>query len=118
MSRAHLTINSANQQATDRRRATWTSRLLADRAFRSEQVTQLDREVTLSPVLAQDAIATTLRRNACAALREIDDALARLATGRFGQCVSCGQSMDPVRLDVLPMAALCMSCQYNIESST
>lgn len=108
-------LTAADQQAADRRRAAWTAQLLTDRAFRTEQIKQLDREAAISPPLGQDAIARVLRDNAQTALRDIDDALARLTAGRFGRCVTCGQAVDPVLLDVLPVAAECMSCRYDAD---
>lgn len=112
MSTAQHTSVPPHQQAPDRRRAHWTTRLLDERAFRADQIRRLDQEIANTPALATDTITTVLRTNACAALRGIDDALARLVTGRFGRCVSCGHAIDPVRLDVLPMTARCMACQY------
>jgi RNA polymerase-binding transcription factor DksA len=48
-----------------------------------------------------------------AALIEIDQinlALGRLHAGTYGRCVSCGEEIDPRRLDVMPAAATCMIC--------
>lgn len=44
-------------------------------------------------------------------LREVDDALARLATGTYGRCVDCGGRIAAERLEVLPEAARCITCQ-------
>ena len=103
------------QHVDDLRRASWTAQLLVDREFRTEQIQQLDRDLAGSPPLAHDDIIKTLRKNAESALRDIDDALARLVTGRFGRCVTCQRVVEPALLDVLPMAAQCMSCRYDAD---
>ncbi|MGI6514061.1 MAG: hypothetical protein GX052_07775 [Syntrophomonadaceae bacterium] len=45
-----------------------------------------------------------------AELARVDDALKRLRTGGYGICESCGQPIDPRRLERLPDANLCISC--------
>ena len=57
-----------------------------------------------------------LRIAATTALFEIDAALARIADGEYGQCVSCSQPIPAARLDVLPAAPLCMPCHYNEQN--
>lgn len=44
-------------------------------------------------------------------IREIDAALARIDAGTYGHCTECDRAIGPDRLEALPAAALCMSCQ-------
>ena len=44
-------------------------------------------------------------------LRQIEQALARLEEGSYGLCVKCQGSIHPERLEVLPYATLCVTCQ-------
>ncbi len=44
-------------------------------------------------------------------LADIDDALARVASGNYGVCSSCAGTIPPRRLEALPFATLCVSCQ-------
>lgn len=44
-------------------------------------------------------------------LHEIDGALTRIERGTFGTCTSCGEHIAADRLDALPWAARCISCQ-------
>jgi RNA polymerase-binding transcription factor len=46
-------------------------------------------------------------------LKEIDAALDRLATGDYGICLNCGESINPRRLTAIPWAAHCIRCQEN-----
>lgn len=43
-------------------------------------------------------------------LGEIDAALDRLGHGAYGLCETCGEPIDPERLEVLPAARQCVRC--------
>ena len=49
-------------------------------------------------------------------LRKIDEAVQRLEDGSYGQCADCGTDIGEARLKALPFAALCRSCQEQVES--
>ena len=49
-------------------------------------------------------------------LREIDEALARLAKDDFGVCESCSEPIPKSRLKVIPYARLCIECKQKEES--
>jgi len=42
---------------------------------------------------------------------EIDQALRRMAEGKYGICTVCQGPIESARLDAYPAAALCLSCQ-------
>ena len=46
-----------------------------------------------------------------AELAQVDAALARAGQGELGDCVDCGEPIDPARLHVNPAAARCAECQ-------
>jgi DnaK suppressor protein len=48
-------------------------------------------------------------------LQQVDDALARIADRRYGVCASCEDSMNLKRLQAVPWATLCISCQEKQE---
>lgn len=48
-------------------------------------------------------------------LVEIAQARQRLADGRFGECVDCGEAIARARLDAQPWAARCLPCQERHE---
>jgi RNA polymerase-binding transcription factor DksA len=43
-------------------------------------------------------------------IRQIRDALKRIAEGGYGVCAQCGEPIDPKRLKALPTATKCISC--------
>lgn len=44
-------------------------------------------------------------------LRQVADALDRIATGDYGICLECEEPISVKRLTALPWASLCLSCQ-------
>ena len=45
-----------------------------------------------------------------AGLEDVEHALEKLGTDRFGVCESCGQPIAPARLEARPEARLCIDC--------
>ncbi len=87
--------------------------LREQRGFRLGQIRELEAETAADPVddAARSQITAALLHGARRALGEIDAALERAATGQYGLCTSCQQPITVERLEILPMAALCMRCQ-------
>ena len=48
-------------------------------------------------------------------LRAIQDGLARLKRGEYGECQNCGDEIPPARLEAMPHATLCVDCQARAE---
>ncbi len=48
-------------------------------------------------------------------LEQIEQALQRLDDGTYGLCSKCGEAIPPERMEILPYAALCVSCQSQQE---
>ncbi len=48
-------------------------------------------------------------------IKQIDDALARLDDGTYGECESCGLEIAEERLQALPFTRLCRDCQQEQE---
>ncbi len=48
-------------------------------------------------------------------LQKVDEALARLDTGGFGQCLECGAEINRKRLEAVPWASHCIVCQEKRE---
>jgi DnaK suppressor protein len=49
------------------------------------------------------------------ALHHVNNALARLATGAYGQCAECGAEISQHRLTALPFALRCRTCEDERE---
>jgi len=53
----------------------------------------------------------TLEKRTRDQMAEVEHALRKFEEGTYGLCDSCGQLIDPARLEALPQATLCMSCK-------
>jgi len=51
-------------------------------------------------------------------LRDIDDALAKIDAGTYGQCEECSKKISKARLKVIPYARLCIDCQKKKEAGS
>ncbi len=48
-------------------------------------------------------------------LQMVDGALDRIRDGSFGQCISCGEEINPKRLEAVPWTRHCIECQEKAE---
>lgn len=44
-------------------------------------------------------------------LTEVEGALERITKGTYGKCANCGNTISEERLEVMPTAKLCLTCQ-------
>ena len=44
-------------------------------------------------------------------LQAVSAAIARVQAGTFGECVDCGEEIEPRRLEARPETFFCLSCQ-------
>jgi DnaK suppressor protein len=72
-------------------------------------------ETELAARDGQQTIDAALEADMLVALEAIDAALERVADGTFGLCVSCGQSIASERLEILPAAARCVTCEQRMQ---
>lgn len=56
-----------------------------------------------------------LERTEQETLELVEHALARLEAGGYGQCERCGKAIPIERLEALPYATLCVTCQTEVE---
>ncbi len=48
-------------------------------------------------------------------LQMVEGALSRIHEGTFGQCISCGNEINPKRLEAVPWTRHCIACQERLE---
>jgi RNA polymerase-binding transcription factor len=63
----------------------------------------------------RDMAVETLNQQA-RSIRDIRSALVRIEEGSYGQCERCEEPIPPKRLEALPWARMCVTCQSAIES--
>lgn len=67
-----------------------------------------------SEVVSRD-LNLALRSNSADLLAQVEAALQRIGDGTYGVCARCGQPINPERLEALPYATYCITCQSEIE---
>jgi RNA polymerase-binding transcription factor DksA len=85
------------------------------RRFRIEQLRELAASSSAGSDDELEEVAAALKTAAELVLAEIDAALQRIELGSYGVCQRCNEAIPRDRLDVLPMASLCMPCQFAKE---
>jgi len=69
----------------------------------------------IGELACQDEIRFALIDMKAETLVRIDDALSRLADGRYGSCDDCGSDIPEARLRAMPFAVRCLRCQESRE---
>ena len=60
--------------------------------------------------LQDQAMALETERRREVELRRIDAAFDRLKTGEYGYCLTCGEEIEPKRLEFDPATPVCIDC--------
>ena len=63
----------------------------------------------------EQAKGQSLERRLKKLLEDVEHALAKFDKGTYGICENCGRPIDPARLEAVPYAVLCLSCQQRYE---
>ena len=115
-----------------RRLSALRTRLEQQRRFRREQLAQLDADDGTHDQSAYADLLDPADPEAVSALREVDAvvsegarraladielALVRMATGRYGRCRSCEADIPLVVLEAIPKTTLCLKCAWRSEVS-
>jgi DnaK suppressor protein len=48
-------------------------------------------------------------------LQMVESALSRIREGTFGECINCGNEINPKRLEAVPWTRYCIECQEKLE---
>jgi DnaK suppressor protein len=113
-----------SQQTLDAFRARLKSRrhdlLQAEESGReTERVVELDQSrvgrLSRMDALQNQAISRETGQRRRQALRQVESALLRIDRGEFGDCLHCGEPINPRRLEADPTALLCIDCAEATE---
>jgi DnaK suppressor protein len=92
------------------RLATVEAELVALRAARADANADDEHDPEGSTLSSDWSRLVGLRTDALAQLQLADAALARVADGTYGTCVTCGRPIPAERLAVRPAALECVTC--------
>jgi len=105
-------IGGCRRMLEAKRRELMSGRYRAD-GIAVERVPDSMEELTLE--MERNMTVDALNRRA-ALLGQVNDALERIAAGRYGVCLACENPIPLKRLAALPWAALCLECQQIAEN--
>jgi RNA polymerase-binding transcription factor DksA len=60
--------------------------------------------------LEDDEVLEAVGRAAQREMRQLEEALRRIANGTYGDCEQCGDQISEARLEAVPFARLCRTC--------
>jgi DnaK suppressor protein len=92
--------------------------LFNDRVVREDfSVCEDDRfdEIDQASTDIEQSMRMRLRNRESLYLKKVDEALARIEEGTFGECEECGEDIELRRLEARPTATLCVSCKEEQE---
>jgi DnaK suppressor protein len=72
-------------------------------------------EVDLTTTELEHSMRIRLRNREALYLKKIDEALRRIDEGTFGECESCGDDIEPKRLEARPTTTQCVNCKEEAE---
>lgn len=87
------------------------AQLEEQRRFRTEQLAGLTERAETDESDERRAVDAAIAEAARWALHEIEAALHRMDEGGYGICATCGEVIGLERLEVLPHARFCPTCQ-------
>jgi DnaK suppressor protein len=117
-------------ELTPEKIAELTSKLVALRSTLQEELASLSESarpvdlgepigrLTRIDALQQQQMAMASRDRIRNRLQAIAAALRRIDTGNYGECLRCGEDVEPGRLEARPETFLCRSCQQGRETAT
>jgi DnaK suppressor protein len=91
------------------------------RLLYEERRAQLERRATLVDVVGDGVVTVewelwpVVDAQTRHTLDEIDEALLRLEAGTYGWCEACGARLPADRLEALPSARCCVTCQRTLD---
>jgi DnaK suppressor protein len=92
-------------------------RIRGVRADGAEKPHEVMDQGETSEVDIQEDIELALIQMKAETLNKINEALARLETGRYGYCFECGDEIAEARLRALPFAVRCKDCEEARENA-
>ena len=72
-------------------------------------------EADLSSSELEQSMRMRLRNREALFLKKIDEALARLSDGTFGECEKCEDEIEVRRLEARPTTTMCVNCKEDSE---
>src|SRR5436190_22506966 len=80
------------------------------------KIEKTEDEGDLAMISHETAVIYNLHEGGFARLKSIQKAVKAIDSGRYGECVRCGNDINEKRLRAIPWATLCIRCQEETEA--
>jgi len=107
------TITFKNLFEEERRNLIYSHRIVNEE-FQLNQDDLLD-ELDLTSTEMEQSMRLRLRNREALYLKKIEEALARINEGTFGECEKCGDDIDAKRMLARPTTTMCVHCKEEQE---
>ena len=91
-------------------RADLLSKLAELNGSEGSEITYDSNFADSSQVTAERSEAEALVASLSETLEDVERALGKLEEGTYGRCETCGNEINPVRLEAMPAARYCIDC--------
>jgi DnaK suppressor protein len=105
--------NAGKYEQSLQARAAELRRSLRQRGYISAEQTADELDQTVQA--AERDLSAKGLENDFRSLRQIEAALRRIREDEYGACLRCDEPISPKRLDAIPWASFCLSCQERAE---
>ena len=77
-----------------------------------DEMDEVDQAATMVGQQMGSLMSTNFNKN----LSRVNEAMTKMESNQFGKCIECGKEISLKRLEILPVAELCISCQTELEN--
>lgn len=108
-------INQLTSQLKDRREYLLKEVKLRLNEFKNSSTDRLSDAADIAANLIEDGIVMSIAQGEANEIEQIDNALTKIKTGKYGNCENCGKVINKHRLMAIPFVKLCIKCKEDEE---
>ena len=108
-------LNQLTGRLKDRRHYLLREVKLRLKEFKNSGTDRLTDTADIASNLIEDEIVMSIAQGEAKEIEQIDNALNKIKKGKYGNCESCGKSINKQRLMAIPFVNLCIKCKEDEE---
>jgi RNA polymerase-binding protein DksA len=108
-------LNQLTSRLKDRRHYLLKEVKLRLNEFKNSGADRLTDTADIASNLIEDEIVMSIAQGEAKEIEQIDNALNKIKKGKYGNCESCGKSINKQRLMAIPFVNLCIKCKEDEE---
>ncbi len=108
-------LNQLKDKLKDRRNYLLKEVRLRLNEFKNSDTDRLTDTADIAANLIEDEIVMSIAQGEAREIDQIDNALEKIESGKYGVCECCGKSINKQRLLAIPFVSLCIKCKEDEE---